>query len=93
MNYIQYLISLILGVAGLWIFVLNWIVFWKRHIKREAASSWIPLLSGCFLCVAFVIFPSNPYRRLWWIAFIIDWGSLPGLVFSIWHGFKRTHSD
>ncbi len=91
MKNMQYLISLILGAAGFWIFILNWMVFWQGYIKRKPAPSWIPFLSGCLICAAFLIFPSNPYRRLWWIAFIIDWGSLPGMGFSAWQILKRNN--
>ncbi len=36
--------------------------------------------------IGFLMIPDNPYRHLWWIAFLIDWGCAPGIVYTvIWH--------
>jgi len=55
----------------------------QGFIRKKEASSWTPLLSGVLLCSAFLLIPYNPYRHLWWLAFVIDWGSLPGIVTTI----------
>jgi hypothetical protein len=90
-DYIRYVIATVFGLTGLWLFILNWKVFWNSLVKRKTTASWIPLLAGCLLCVAFLIFPFNSNRWLCWLAFVIDWGSLPGISFSIWHGISRSH--
>lgn len=91
MDYIRYAIAVIFGGFGLWIFVMNWIIFWNGFVKRKH-SSWAPLVAGSFLCVAFLIIPHNPYRRLCWLAFLIDWGSFPGIAFTIYYFIKERHS-
>jgi len=83
MVYLQYAAALILGLAGLWLCILNWRVFFVRHIQGKPAPSWIPLLPGALLCAGFALWPENPFRWLWWLGFIVDWGSLPGIGYSI----------
>lgn len=83
MDNIRYLLAASLGFMGIWILIINWRIFWSICIKKKKAPSWTPLLSGALLCSAFVLLPYNPYRWLWWVAFLIDWGSLPGIVSSI----------
>lgn len=92
MIYIRYAIAVTFGILGLWIFVMNWIIFWNGYVKKKQTASWAPLVAGCFLCVAFLIIPFSQYRWLCWVAFLIDWGSLPGIAFSIlYYIIKERH--
>ena len=92
MEYIQYTAALIFCAAGSWLLFLNWRVFWIRHVQGKESPSWIPLLAGILLCVGFAAYPSNPYRWLCWLAFVFDWGSLPGILYSLWHGLMHRRS-
>jgi len=86
--------AVVLTVLGLWLIVLNWTVFWRRHIRKQSSSSWIPLLGGALLCAGFVVVPNNPCRWLWWLAFVVDWGSVPGITYSVvWHVLSRKGSS
>lgn len=83
MTYIRYGIAIIFGRLGLWITICNWMIFWVCYIRKSRHSSWGPLLGGLFLCIGFLMIPDNPYHHLWWIAFFIDWGCIPGIIFTI----------
>ena len=58
-------------------------IFSAVLFRKSRHSSWGPLLGGLFLCIGFLMIPDNPYRHLWWIAFFIDWGCIPGIIFTI----------
>ena len=90
MEFVQYAVAVVAGVGGLWIFILNWHVFIGRHVQRVHTPSWIPLISGALLCVALLVWPNSPYRWYCWVPFLLDWGSIPGITFSIWHGIRRS---
>ena len=82
MDIIRYIISIVLGVLGLYGIVCNWYAF-VLDIKKIRFVSCVPFIGGIALCLAFVIIPNNPYVWLWWVAFIIDYGSLPVLCRTI----------
>jgi hypothetical protein len=77
---------------GLWLTYLNWRCFYLAFIKKAHSSSWIPLLAGIFLSLGFYFFPGNSVKNLAWIAFLIDWGSLPGISHAIFYHLKGPRS-
>ncbi|MEN5181276.1 hypothetical protein ABE501_16015 [Comamonas testosteroni] len=80
-------LSLLIGV---WIAFLNWRCFYIGFIKREYSPSWIPLVGGIFMFLGFYFFPKNPIDHLAFIAFLLDWGSLPGIGHAIiYHQINR----
>jgi len=81
--YLQWLIGCALLAIFFWLAYLNFGVFWKRHVLKKRASSWIPLLGGCFGVIAFFTIPIAALHDLWWIPLFLDWGSLPGITYSI----------
>jgi len=49
MDNIRMVSSVVLFIIATYLAVLNWIVFYRRYIKkREGVSSWIPFLAGIF---------------------------------------------
>ncbi len=93
MIWIRWIIGSILIILSLGLIGLNSVVFWKRYIKREHTSSWIPLIGGVFGSLAFAILPLIPLHKWWWLPLILDWGSLPGIVvailWNIWYVAKH----
>lgn len=90
MQVVAWIAAILLIVFGLWLILLNWLVFYRSFIQRRPSPSWMPLLGGLLLCAGFLIIPGNQYRSLWWLAFIIDWGSAPGISHAIiWHLLYR----
>jgi hypothetical protein len=49
------------------------------------------LLGGILVFLGFYFFPGNPMSSLAWLAFLIDWGSLPGIGHAIvYHQLRRN---
>ena len=77
-------------VAGLWLSVMNWAVFWALYVKRVRAPSWTPLFGGLLVSVAMLSVPL-PYLHSWaFLPLLLDWGCLPGLVYTLWFHLGRT---
>jgi len=74
-----------LFVIGIWLAFLNWRCFYVGFVKKEDSPSWIPLLGGVCLFLGFFFFPNNPKSNYAWLAFLLDWGCLPGFVYSIYY--------
>ena len=90
MNIIIWIIAIILGVFGIITIFMNWYIFF-RYIKKNISSSSFPFIGAISLCIAFTIIPNNSYAWLCWLAFIVDIGSIPGIVFTIISTMKRKH--
>lgn len=76
-------------LAGIWIAFLNWRCFYVGLLRKENSPSWIPLLGGIFMFLGFYFFPGNTAKHLAFIAFLLDWGSLPGIGHAIvYHQFR-----
>jgi len=90
MNAVLAILSIAFAGIGLWISVLNWSVVLLYLLRRQKASSWIPLLGGICCCVACFLLPYPGLSYWWWLPFFLDWGSVPGIVFTLgWLFLKR----
>jgi hypothetical protein len=69
------LIPAIVIIAGNW-----WIVMQGVLLRRKQVPSWIPIVGGVLACAACLLAPPPAVRRLWWVGFVADWGSLPGMT-------------
>jgi hypothetical protein len=47
------------------------------------------LLGGMLAFIGFSLFPNNPMSGLAWLAFLLDWGSLPGIAHAIVYNLKK----
>ena len=75
----------LIGAASV-LAMLNWRVFWRRHVRHVHASSWVPLLAGVLGAGGLLLVPIEPVRRSWWLPFLLDWGGAPGLIYTVaWH--------
>jgi len=76
-----------LGAALLALFalvcVLNAGVFWRRHIRKRNAPSLLPLLGGVSGSIGLCLLPVLAVHPWWWLPLLLDWGCVPGIVFSI----------
>jgi hypothetical protein len=59
------------------------VVFWKNYIRRERTSSWIPIVGGLCGVAAALIVPFPLAKQFWWLPLLLDWGSLPGLSYTL----------
>ncbi len=81
---------LLLGAS---IAVLNWSVFYNSFIRKQRSRSWIPLLGGTLAAVGLFLLPLPSVHRFWWVTFLADWGSAPGLLHAlVWHAIRWTRS-
>lgn len=83
MGIVSWIVALVCLAAALWLGGLNWMVFWKRHIRREEAPSWIPMLAGFLGVVGLTFLPVKALQAWFWLPILLDWGSIPGLAFSL----------
>jgi hypothetical protein len=93
MNTVWWLISLVLLALFFWLAGMNAVVFWQSMVLRKKTSSWIPLLGGVFGALALLSMPMQGVRWYWWLPLILDWGSLPGILFSVAYTFTRAKSN
>lgn len=81
------------AILGIWIGVCNWVVFWNAHVRRRHAPSWTLLLGGVLCAAALLLLPVG-LERFWWIPFLLDWGSLPGITEAVAvHLLKRRNEE
>lgn len=66
----------------IWVGALNWIVFWRRFVRKEKAPSWIPILAGCAGAAALLVIPDPRAHAIAWVPLFIDFGTLPGLLYA-----------
>lgn len=85
----RYILSVILWVIGVWLIALNWRIFYVNYIKKDKFVSWIPLIPGITVILAFILLPNNRFTYLFWIGFFLDWGCLPGFIFTIYKRYKK----
>lgn len=85
----RYAAAIVLIALAVWLAGLNWRVFWLRHIRRVKASSWVPLIAGLLGAAGVALLPPPQVNRWWWAAFLLDWGSVPGILYSLIWRLRR----
>lgn len=86
-----YILSISFFLLGMYIVTINWIGFWLSYKKNIYTGSWIPLLAGILVMTALLFFPNNNVKKFCWIGLFIDWGSVPGIVYTLWRIHKDSH--
>lgn len=76
METLQVLAIFFIGGLGLYLSTLNWIILIRGILLKEH-HSFLPVLGGLLLAAGILL---TPYWKLWWLAFIIDFGSLPWIL-------------
>jgi hypothetical protein len=71
-------ISLFLYMA-----VMNWLVFFNNYIFKKQWTSAIPLVGGIAGILGIILIPVKGFTQFWWLPLLIDWGSLPVIIFSL----------
>lgn len=78
------ILSLIFGLLGIYLIMRNWIGFWLGYIKKKYVGSWVPLVAAVFLAIGCLLSPNNTVKKFFWVGFLIDWCSLPGILYTLW---------
>jgi hypothetical protein len=89
MQVLRWIIAIGCLALAVWLSALNWNVFWKRHVRGVSAPSWIPLLAGSLGAIGIVTLPVSGSSAWWWVPLLLDWGSLPGIGYSIVYHLTR----
>lgn len=89
MTMVRVAVGAVLLVLFSWLSVLNWGVFWKRHVKHVEAPSWIPFLGGLLGVAGALTLPIHDVNRLAWLPLLLDWGSVPGVAYSVYALVRR----
>ncbi|WP_142930150.1 hypothetical protein [Exilibacterium tricleocarpae] len=92
MEIIRWGLSLLLLFIFLWIFIINWSTVFKRIVSRDV-SSWIPLAGGVVGALAFIVSPLEGFNDYWWVPFLIEWGCLPGFLYTGFFFLKRSNQQ
>lgn len=88
MLFFRWIIGSLLLLSSLHIISLNGLVFWRSWIKREETPSWIPIVGGVLGAIALVILPVPNLHRWWCLPFLIDYGSILGIGYTLfWYIF------
>lgn len=85
-----YFISTLFFLLGAWITFANWVGIY-RYYKYKKHSSSIPLFGGLFLFISLIIIIKTPYKALSFIPFILDYGSFPLMIHTIWFLIKNKN--
>lgn len=94
MLWLQWIGGTIFFVLAAHLMILNGMVFWKGYVKREKTGSWIPLLGGVLGAIALLLIPAAAVNRWWWILLLLDWGCLPGFLYTaFWYLSAKPDPD
>jgi hypothetical protein len=91
---IQNALSLLALSFALWLIVGNWYCV-LIYLFRSRHSSWVPVLGGALGSIGCLASPHPELNGVWWLPLLLDWGTIPGIVFSTFCyiiGFLRRRS-
>ena len=83
-------ICIALMALGSWLIILNWGCLYAACIRKKPSPSWIPVVPGFLLFSGIWFYPENTYAGHAWIAFVVDWGSLPGMLHTAYSHFDMA---
>lgn len=79
-------------LIGTLVIIYNWIIFIKRYILRKTNASWIPLVGGVSICIAFSLPTYKSLNDIAGIPLLLDygcsWGFIHTLIFYIYLAVK-----
>lgn len=78
----RWLAAAVLAALALTIISFNASVIARRLRGNGAKASWLPLIGGLCGAAALAVLPHDGFRSYWWLAFIVDPGSLFGLLWA-----------
>lgn len=91
MKMLFYILSIFFLIIGMYLVILNWILFWKSYVKKQHTGSWVPLIAGVLVMIGFILYPENNVKKFCWIGLLIDPAGIPGILYTIWQIHKYKH--
>ena len=89
MDILWWAIAVLLFAPCLLLTVVNGAIFWQGVVLRRRTSSWVPLVGGLSGAVSLSVVPVPGVGDWWWLPLLTDWGSIPGLGFTVLYLFYR----
>lgn len=71
---IRWVVSVVFGLSGWWIIILNFSVVYFRFVRRKRTGSWVPFLGGFLAFVGMVFCPLPQIQKYAWTPLIVDAG-------------------
>ena len=87
----DWIVGLSLLALSLYVALGHAWVFWRRFVRNEGVPSWVPLLAGIIGALGLCALPIPGARLWWWLPFLLDYGSLPGLFYSVVYHYFRIN--
>lgn len=79
-------------LVGAYLSVLNWICV-VQGLRGRSSSSWMPLAGGVLGMAGCLVAPGDALEPWWWIPLVVDFGSAPGLTYTlVYYAFVRRPS-
>lgn len=61
----------------------NAMIFWSEVIRKDHASSVIPIFGGILAGIGIALLPVAGIWKWAWIPLLVDWGGV-GMIYSVW---------
>ena len=60
----------------------NGLIFWHTVVRKEAASSILPIFGGIVAAAGIAILPASESWKFSWIPLVVDWGGIPLFLYG-----------
>jgi hypothetical protein len=96
MEMVRWILVTILGLLGLLVAIGNWAIGLRtlgiiKLKSGERVSSWIPLIGGGLIAIAFLVYGDSRLASFWWLGFLLDFGCVPGFLQTAFFRFVAKH--
>ena len=86
---VRWIVAIAFLLISLSIVVGNWGIFVNNYILRKQWSSAIPFLGGIVGAVGVALLPIAGIWKFAWLPLVLDWGSIPVVVVSLFLAARR----
>ncbi len=89
MNILWWIVGGVLCLSGLYVIVMNWLVFVNNVILKKKWVSTVPFIGVILVFVGMAVLPIENIWKWAWFLLFVDWGSIPLIVLSLLHNRKE----
>lgn len=89
MMLLNWIVSVLIIVFGIYIIIMNWCVFLNNHIHGNRWTSAVPFVGAVSLALGVVLLPVPQGWKYAWIPLFLDWGSIPVVATAIISWLRR----
>ena len=88
---IHWLISLSLLAYSVFVIFIDASIFWYGIVRGEDTPYTIVFLGGSVGALGLLVLPVPGANLWWWLPFLLDWASLPFLIYVLCEHFGSHH--